>query len=218
MLINPSRPRARFFRRLWQKNIHILVGSLIQGLAMGMFLFPHSIPAGGCAGLAVLLNYGFQLPVSIGLWTTNILFLLFAVHYLGRVSAIGTIMVITITAVSVNFYEVYLHSPFANVWMDLVAGSILLGIGISVLLRERFTNGGIGFVALAIERRHKMNPGSALFWINTIIFLITAVVIDWSIIVLALLCQWISTRIVRAVYSPSVLLKRPFYFGAWRRR
>lgn len=195
------RPRARFFQRLWQKNIHILAGSLIQGFAMGVFLFPHAIPAGGCAGLAILLYHSLQLPVSIGLWATNILFLLLAVHYLGRVSAIGTIIVITATAVSVNFFQVYLHSPFSNVWLDLIAGSVLLGTGISILLRERFTNGGIGFVALALSRRRRMNPGSTLFWMNTIIFLLTAVVIDWSILVLALLCQWISTRIVKIVYS-----------------
>ncbi|WP_233500593.1 YitT family protein [Paenibacillus antibioticophila] len=210
--------RARFFRRLWQKNIHILAGSLIQGFAMGVFLFPHAIPAGGCAGLAILLYHSLQLPVSIGLWATNILFLLLAVHHLGRVSAVGTIIVITATAVSVNFFQVYLHSPFSNVWLDLIAGSVFLGAGISVLLRERFTNGGIGFVALALARRRKVNPGSTLFWMNAVIFLLTAVVIDWSIIVLALLCQWISTRIVKMAYSPVMLLKRPLYFGAWRKK
>lgn len=210
--------RAMLLRRLWKKITHIFAGSLIQGFAMGVFLFPHSIPSGGGAGLAVLWNYWFHLPMSIGLWLSNISFLLFAVHYLGRVSAIGTIMVITVTSVSVNFFEVYVKTPFSNVWINLLAGSLFLGIGISVLFKERVTNGGIGFVALAIAKYKRINPGSALFWMNGGIFLITAIVIDWKIIVQALLCQWISTRIVKWLYAPSFPAKRPLYFLAWRKK
>ncbi|MGG6310927.1 YitT family protein [Paenibacillus macerans] len=211
-------PRTRFFRRLWIKSSHIFAGSLIQGFAMGVFLFPHSIPSGGGAGIAVLLNHWFQLPMSIGLWLTNISFLLFAVHYLGRISAIGTIMVITVTSVSVNFFEVYFKTPFANVWVNLLAGSLFLGVGIAILFKQRVTNGGIGFVALAIAKRKRLNPGSALFWMNGGIFLITAIVIDWKIIIQALLCQWLSTRIVKWLYSAPLMAKRPLYFLAWRKK
>lgn len=218
MSMKRSPVRAYFLRRLWQKSSHIIAGSLIQGFAMGVFLFPHSIPSGGGAGIAVLLNYWFELPMSLGLWLTNISFLLFAVHYLGRISAIGTIMVITVTSVSVNYFEVYFHTPFANVWVNLLAGSLFLGIGISILFKERVTNGGIGFVALAIAKRKRVNPGSALFWMNGGIFLLTALVIDWKIIIQALLCQWLSTRIVKWLHTPSVIGKRPLYFLAWRKK
>lgn len=219
MSLNRSSPvRTYFLRRLWQKGSCIFTGSLIQGFAMGVFLFPCSIPSGGAAGIAVLLNYWFGLPMSLGLWLSNISFLLLAVHYLGRISAIGTIMVITVTSVSVNYFDVYFHTPFENVWMNLLAGSLFLGIGISVLLQERVTNGGIGFVALAIAKRRQHNPGSVLFWLNGGIFLITAVVIDGKIIIQALLCQWLSTRIVKWLYPPLVPGKRPLYLGAWRKK
>ncbi|WP_442950366.1 hypothetical protein [Paenibacillus sp. DMB20] len=37
-------------------------------------MFPHSIPSGGGAGIAVLLNHAFGIPISLGLWFSNFIF------------------------------------------------------------------------------------------------------------------------------------------------
>lgn len=195
--------RPPLARRAFKKGAHIFAGSMIQGFAMAVFLFPHSIPSGGGAGIAVLLNYGLGIPMSLGLWAANIAFLLFGIHYLGNVSAIGTVMVITLTSASVNVFDALADSPFQNVWIDLLCGSLLLGAGIAILMRERFSNGGIGFVALAIAKTRGVNPGRTLFGLNGLIFAVTAYVIDWHIIFQALICQWISTRLVGLLYGLS---------------
>src|SRR5699024_941046 len=79
---------------------------------------------------------------------------------------------------------------------DLTAGSILLGTGIGILMRQGVSNGGIGVVALIISVRRKVLPGKPLFIVNMIIFLFTALIIDWKLIFLALISQWISTKLV----------------------
>ena len=218
MTTEQSNYRMYFLRRLLKKGSLIITGSVLQGFGMAVFLFPHSIPSGGAAGLAVLLNYWFQLPMSLGLWLMNIMFLLSTVHYLGKISALGTIMVITVTSVSVNVLDVYFESPFANIWIDLLAGALLLGVGISILLSQRVSNGGIGYVALAIYKFKRINPCRTLFWMNGFIFLIAAYVIDWKIIILAVLCQWISTRIVTWIYNPPFRRETPIYTLAWRKK
>lgn len=204
--------------RLMQRSPLIIAGSAVQGFAMGVFLLPHSIPSGGGAGLAVLLHHWLHVPVSIGLWLFNFCFLLSAVHYLGKFNAIGTILTITATSVSVNFFEVYVHSPFDNNWIDLAAGSVILGCGVSILLRQGVSNGGIGFAALAIARYKRLSPAVVLFWMNGIIIVITGYVIDWVIIVQAIICQWISTRIVSWLYQASYPPKKPVYPLAWRKK
>ncbi|AWB46740.1 membrane protein [Paenibacillus sp. CAA11] len=208
------------FRRLCTKSLLILAGSMLQGYAMAVFLFPHAIPSGGGAGLAVLLNYGFQIPLSIGLWITNFSFLLLAIKYLGGISAFGTLGVITVTSMSVKVFEVLFHSPFHNVWIDLLVGSVLLGTGISVLYGQGVSNGGIGFVSLAIAKYRGTNPGKSLFWMNGLIFLITAYVIDWAIIIQALICQWLSTRIVSWLHEFPLRRLYPSFLPAqgWRKK
>ncbi|MEF2967166.1 YitT family protein [Paenibacillus sp. M1] len=208
--------RADLFRRLAKKFLFITAGSVIQAFAMAMFLFPHAIPSGGGAGIAVLLSHKFGLPVGFGLWLANIVFILFTVHYLGSVSAVGTIFVITATSVSVNFFEVFLEPPFNNVWIDLLVGSVLLGTGISILIRQRVSNGGIGYIALALYKYKRINPGTSLFWMNGLIFSLTAYVIDWKIIILAFVCQWLSTRIINWLHQFPGL--KSIYHPAWRKK
>lgn len=211
-----SRRKALFYRRFIHKLFFLTVGSIIQGFAMAVFLFPHSIPSGGGAGIAVLLNHTLAIPMSVGLWITNLIFLIFTVQYLGKISAVGTVLVITITSVSVNFFEVFVESVFKNVWIDLLAGSVLLGTGVAILMKQRVSNGGIGYVALAIYKYKRINPGTSLFWINGLIFALTAYVIDWKIIIMAVMCQLISTRIINWIHQFPVT--KPQYKPAWRKK
>jgi len=196
----PGRSKPLALRYVINKLFFITAGSVVQGFAMAVFLFPHAIPSGGGAGIAVLLNHAFGIPMSLGLWFANFAFLIFTVHYLGSVSAFGTVFVITVTSVSVNFFEVFVKPPIGNVWIDLLVGSAILGTGVSMLLRQRVSNGGIGYVALAIYKYKRINPGTSLFWMNGLIFALTAYVIDWKIILLAVACQWISTRIIKWIH------------------
>ncbi|OMP67381.1 membrane protein [Domibacillus epiphyticus] len=189
---------------MFRKCFLVAVGAVMQGFAMGVFLFPNFIPSGGGAGLTVLLNYWFHIPLSIALWLVNSSMLLFAVHYLGGFSALGTLLGITITSISVNIFNVYLESPFSHVWIDLVFGSIFFGTGVSILLRQGISNGGMGVIALIIAKYKNISPGKPLFWINGIIFLITSYVIDWEIVFQAITCQWMSTKIISWLYNVSI--------------
>ncbi len=212
-------------RRQPVKNIHsffrkyflVALGAVIQGFAMGVFLFPNFIPSGGAGGFTVLLNYWFGIPFSLALWIMNASMLLFAFHFLGSRSTIGTLFGITVTSIAVNLFEVSLDSPFPHIALDLLFGSLFLGLGIAVLLRQDVSNGGIGVIALIIAKYKNVNPGKSLFWINGVIFVITAYVIVWEIVIQALICQWVSTTIVRWLYNVRVPRKRVLIDLVWGR-
>ncbi|MCM3637552.1 YitT family protein [Sporosarcina luteola] len=204
---------SSFFR----KYILVATGAVIQGFAMGVFLFPNYIPSGGAGGFTVLLNYWFGIPLSLALWIMNASMLLFALHFLGGKSTIGTLFGITITSVSVSLFEVSMDSPFSSVSLDLLFGSIFLGTGIAILLRQGVSNGGVGVIALIIAKYKKINPGKSLFWINGAIFVLTGYVIVWEIIIQALVCQWVSTTIVRWLYNVRVPRKKVIIDLIWGR-
>nr|WP_281182002.1 YitT family protein [Domibacillus iocasae] len=218
MKINSRLYTAPALLFLSRKYFLVIVGAVIQGFAMGVFLFPHFIPSGGGAGFSVLLNYWFHVPLSIALWMVNSSMLLFAVHYLGGISALGTLLGITFTSISVNIFTVYVDTPFSNVWIDLLFGSVFFGTGVSVLLRQGVSNGGVGVIALIISKYKKVSPGKPLFWINGVIFCITAYVIAWEIVVQAIICQWISTRVISWLYN-AVLPRNILTFDfVWRKK
>lgn len=204
-------------KKIASKLFLILTGGMIQGLAIGEFLFPHSIPSGGAGGLTVLFNYLFHIPMGTVLWFVNASMLLLAVHYLGGANAIGTLIGITVTSITVNFIEVNMNKPVTNVWFDFIVGSLLLGTGVAILLRQGVSNGGIGVIALILAKKKGIDPGKTLFWVNGSIFLITAYIIDWKIVIEAIISQWLSTRVVNWLYR--LPIHKPFILTfAWRKK
>ena len=184
-----------------QEYVWITCGGFIQGIAMAVFLFPHSIPSGGAAGIAVLLNYWFNMPLSFSLWLVNFSLLVVAIVKLGNASAVGTMYAITITSISVHIFspEIFIHNYHLG-W-DLLFGAILLGIGIGILLRQDVSNGGMGVLALVIAKHFRIPPGKPLFFLNSSIFILTASIINWFIVIQALITQTVSTRIVDIIYK-----------------
>ncbi|MGY0691694.1 YitT family protein [Virgibacillus sp. FSP13] len=201
-------------RQFLMKNGLVLTGGAIQGVGMGLFLFPNSIPSGGAGGIAILLNYWFGLSYGLALWAVNFSMLLLGVNYFGKRFVLWTITGITMTSVSVQFFEQFVVLD-RNLIVDLVLGSILLGTGIGMLMRQEVSNGGVGVVALIIASGKEILPGKPLFYINCLVFLVTAMIIDWKIILLAFTSQWISTRIVDYVCNLTV---HQSYTLGWRKK
>lgn len=177
----------------------VLLGATVQGLGMGLFLFPHFIPSGGAAGIAVLINYWFSISMGPALWIVNFSMLMIAVRYLGKRFVLWTILGITITSLSIHFFENNFTIFHRNLLYDLVIGSVFLGTGIGILMRQGVSNGGAGVIAFMISYGRNILPGRPLFLINCSIFLITAAVISWKILLLALVSQWISTTVIDLV-------------------
>ncbi|RFU71217.1 YitT family protein [Peribacillus saganii] len=201
--------------KFWRKNGLVIAGATIQGFGMGVFLFPHAIPSGGAGGMSVLLNYWFHVPIGFALWLVNFSMLLLAMKYLGNRSTLWTMLSITVTSLSIFAFQQTIHVPARNVWIDLAIGSIFLGTGVGILLREGVSNGGVGVIALIIANSRNILPGKPLFLINGCIFILTASVIKWEIIIQALLSQWISTIIV------DLICKINFYQSytlGWRKK
>lgn len=192
----------------------VILGSVTQGMGMGLFLFPHSIPSGGAGGLTVLMHHWFGISMGLALWLINFSFLLLGMKVLGKRFALWTVASITITSLAVHLFEQITISNRSLVY-DLIAGSIFLGTGIGILMRQGVSNGGIGVVALIISVKRKVLPGKPLFMMNIIIFLFTGLIIDWKLIFLALISQWISSRLIDAANQVSF---EETYTLDWRKK
>src|SRR5690606_8581015 len=165
-------------------------------------------------GITVLLNYWFGLSMGTALWIVNFTLLLAGLYVLGKRFAVWTVIAITMTSLSVTFFEqIPVHNR--NLMIDLVFGSIFLGIGIGILMRQNVSNGGIGVLALIISKKYNVLPGRSLFWINSFIFIFAAIIIDWKIIILALLSQWIATQVVNMIFQLS--FDKSYTLG-WRKK
>ncbi|MUK90399.1 YitT family protein [Ornithinibacillus sp. L9] len=202
-------------RPFWKKHGLVMLGGICQGFGMGVFLFPQSIPSGGAGGIAILLNHFLQINMGPALWIVNFSLMLLGIKYLGKRFTLWTLIGITMTSLAIDFFETHFVITHRNLMYDLVIGSFFLGTGIGILMRNNVSNGGVGVVAVMISHGRNILPGKPLFYMNSVIFLITAAVISWEIIFLALISQWISTTVIDLVCR--IDIPRSYSFG-WRKK
>ncbi|WP_084309320.1 YitT family protein [Alkalihalobacterium bogoriense] len=185
-----------FSKQECYRYFSLTVGGMIQGLAMGIFLFPHDIPSGGAAGLALLLNYGLLLPLGVALWLVNGLMLLFSVKIFGRWWTVRTMYAVTVTSVTVSVIPTFLSLGNMNLFYSLLVGALLFGMGVGILIRNGASSGGMVILALFIAKKKDYPPGKTMFWVNLFIFILTATVIKIDIVLYAIVCQWLSTKVI----------------------
>jgi uncharacterized membrane-anchored protein YitT (DUF2179 family) len=195
----------------------LVIGATLQGVAMSVFLFPHSIPSGGGAGLAILINHFFHLSLGFSLWLANVVFLLFALPYFGFTWTLRTIISVAITAMTVGYITEHYPHPHINIFLCIVAGSIVFGFGVGLLIRAGASSGGMVIPSLMIANYKQWSPGKVMMGINLMIFLFTAVVIDYNIVLYAIICQFFSTNIIDYIYDLKLTRIR-FLTANWRKR
>ncbi|WP_368298080.1 YitT family protein [Cytobacillus firmus] len=183
------------------KSLILGIAAGIQGISMTFFLFPHFIPSGGAASLAVLFNYLLDTPYSVTLWVLNAGLLLAAAKWLGKSSVIWTLFCVSVTSVTIDFLTPYITEPLNPVLMDLLLGAAVFGVGVGILFRMGASSGGMDILALIISKARGSAPGRTLFYINGSLLLLTGVVVDWKVIVYAVICQMIGTRMIDLIYK-----------------
>lgn len=193
------------------KVIWFTSGAFLQGLAMALFLFPHAVPSGGVAGIAILNDYFFQVPLGLTLWIINFGLLLLAVKKLGKQTALWTIYCVAVTSITVDWLGSLIQNPINNMLFDVIYGALIFGIGVGILFRYGASSGGMDILALIIAKWTGKKPGMILFWINSIVLLFTALTVGASIILFAVTCQWISTKIIDYVRTAQFQKKAKQY-------
>lgn len=163
---------------------------------MALFLFPHHVPSGGAAGLALLFNHWFSLSLGWSIWLINFSMLALAFMYFGLYWTVRTMFAVTIASFTVHTLEPLIQTPLHSLGVDLLLGGILFGLGVGLLVKHGASSGGMLIPALMIASNRRLGPGQTMFWINLSIFALTAFVLDWKIVIYAIICQWLSTKVI----------------------
>lgn len=181
--------------------LFLFVGAFIQGLGMAWLLFPHDIPSGGAAGIAILTEHLFNISHGMTLWIVNVPLMIIALKRLGKFTVLKTIFAVTVTSLTVHFTEKIFAPQGEFLLLDLPIGAVIFGIGVGILFKQGASSGGMAILAQLVSSWFPISPGRAMFWINSIIFITTAYYLNWMLIVYALIAQLISTRIIDLIYN-----------------
>ncbi|MEW9079065.1 YitT family protein [Terrisporobacter glycolicus] len=131
----------------------LIMGCLLMALSFVLFFDPHSIAPGGLTGLAVIINYLFNIP----LWFVNLIFnvplFILAYKVLTKRECLKTLSGIVFFTLALNLFENFENFQITkDVLLSTLTGGVILGLGLGVIFNINGTTGGTDLIGLILNR------------------------------------------------------------------
>ncbi len=136
----------------------VVIGSVLYGLAVNMFLVPDSIVVGGATGIATVLYALFRLPVGIMIAALNVPLFIISFVSGGRDGIFRALTGTAAVSVATELLS-HLPSPGGDTLTCALIGGAVMGIGSGILITRGFTTGGSDLAAYLIRNKLRRLPG-----------------------------------------------------------
>lgn len=205
-----SRIREYFTLQLLKHFVGIVLGSIIVGASINTLIIPNQIADGGVTGIAIILHYLFNWPVSWAVLLLNLPLFILGLRTVGRdflIFSITGVGVLSATLAMTTHLPVLTHDTL----LAAIYGGVLTGIGMGIIFRSRGSLGGTDILAVLFARRTSFSVGQILLAIDAAIFLGVAILFRPEMAMYAMLYMFIATRVVDLVqvglsHSKSVMV------------
>jgi uncharacterized membrane-anchored protein YitT (DUF2179 family) len=161
----------------------ILAGSLVQALAMRLFLVPGLLVSGGISGASQLINHYTNWPIGLMVFIGNAPLFILGWRYLGgKRFAFRTAFAIVTFSVMTDGLAFFI--PPAGMTKDLVLnslyGGLMLGVGLGLVYRGQGTSGGSDILGRILNHRLGISISQAYLITDTLVVLLAGFVFDWE--------------------------------------
>lgn len=162
---------------------YIIIGCVIVALAINIFLIPNKITTGGANGIATIVYYLFNVPVSLTVIIVNIPLFIIALNNIGfrfcSKAIIGTLLLSLFIWLTNNFKNISWLNFSNDLFLSSIFGGIMLGLGMSIVFKGEGSTGGSDLLAQIIyKKRNASSLGQLILIIDTVV--ITMLVIAFK--------------------------------------
>lgn len=186
------------------KMVVIILGALLNAVALNLFLIPANVYASGFTGIAQLLANFLPLSTGILLALLNIPVVILAWVRVGRFFTIFSI--ISIFLMSFFLEVIPVEAISSNVLLNAVFGGVIGAIGTGLTLKYGASTGGLDIIAMVLSRISNQSVGSYFFILNGLIVSVTGVLFGWELALYTLVTLYVSSRVIDAIHTSHVKL------------
>ncbi len=148
----------------------ITLGLFINAVSWNAFLIPSKIVGGGVTGLATLIYFATDIPISVSYLIINAVLILLALKILGKSFGIKTIYAILVLTLFFTLVPQFINKPIVDDrFMAAIIGGILGGVSIGLVFTQGGSSGGTDIIALIINKYRNISPGKILLVCDVII-------------------------------------------------
>ncbi|KGK89747.1 hypothetical protein DP73_08925 [Desulfosporosinus sp. HMP52] len=185
----------------WQLFKHffgIIIGSTVVSVSINTLIIPNEIADGGVTGIAILLHYLFNWPVSWAVLFLNLPLFFLGLRMVGRDFLVFSIVGVTVLSATLSL-TAHLPALTHDTLLASISGGVLTGIGMGIIFRSRGSLGGTDILAVLLARTTAFSVGQILLGIDAIIFLCAALLFGPEVAMYAMIYMFIATRVVDLV-------------------
>lgn len=150
----------------------ILIGSLLVATGTNFFLVPYKILDGGIIGIALIINYLFEVKIGIAILLCSFPIFLIAWRkerdiFFNSVLGLMTSSFLIELLGPLQYHFLY-YFEFGSV-SSAIIGGFLMGTGLGIMLRFKASTGGTDLLAQFIKKYLPLNLGLIIFLTDFII-------------------------------------------------
>jgi uncharacterized membrane-anchored protein YitT (DUF2179 family) len=173
----------------------ILVGALVQAIAMRLFLIPSKLVSGGISGISQLVNSYTGWPVGLMVLVGNIPLFILGWRYLGGPRfALRTAVSVAAFSLFTDMLVYYL--PTGDLTQDVVLntlyGGVVLGLGLGLVYRGQGTSGGSDILGRILNHKYGISISQAYLATDSLVVLSAGFVFGWTLALYALVMIYVS--------------------------
>jgi uncharacterized membrane-anchored protein YitT (DUF2179 family) len=182
--------------RFWRVRDYglILVGALLQALAMDLFLVPGRLAAGGVSGAAQIVNRYTGWPIGVMIVIANIpLFVLGWRGLGGRRFMVRTVVAVVVYALLLDGLKQYLPAGVtADPVLNSLYGGLVGGIGMGLVLRGQGTSGGTDILARLLGQWRGIPLSQSYLITDGVVVFVAGLAFGWTLALYALVSLYVS--------------------------
>lgn len=140
----------------------IVVGSVIYGAGVGLFLTPHGIAPGGVTGISIMLNKFTGVTVGAFVMLINLPLLAVAFFKLGKRFFVRTLWATTLSSAAIDYFSSF-GAASGELILSALAGGALMAVAVGLIFHAGGTTGGSDIVVKFLRRRYPHIKSGTIF-------------------------------------------------------
>jgi uncharacterized membrane-anchored protein YitT (DUF2179 family) len=190
--------------------LYILLGTLIQAIAIRLFFIPANLASGGVSGIAQIIHYYTHWPMGLMVFIGNVPLFALGWRYLGG-RRFATRTALAIASYSLFLEVVVLFLPVHGITEDLVLnalyGAVVAGIGYGLVYRGQGTSGGSDILARILNRWRGIPMSQSYLMVDTAVILAAGFVFGWEEALYAVITLYVSGIVAETAFEGRGLVR-----------
>lgn len=193
-------------RKKIYRYFEFIAGCFLVAVAYNLFLANNNLVPGGMSGLAIVLNYLFDINNALFVFVAGIILLILSYFLLGKektkYSVLGTIIFPIFMELTVHINKI-IPMDTSELLLSTLFGGVIYGFGLGMILKAGFTTGGSDIINQILSKYLKLSIGKCMLITDGLIILTSAftfgvIHLMYSIVVLYII-SLMSDRVILGI-------------------